>query len=208
MHIIYPSFAALIHACCIFFIVSVLKSKPLGAQTLVDLVMANTLVVQCVHIFGHVLVLNWSFSVSSPRDDIICTMFTIVIIYSSLFHALFLLLNVLTKYVCVFHSTYQEMLQDSKVIKTMWSFVIIVSTAFIILEFIFIHDFQSMNTYKELKVSWFPFSILLNIKEEIEILDECRYKLRLVYFLPHFSLWFILQTVNVLKKRKFFNFWA
>ena len=149
----YPNIAVLFHVCCTFFIVSGLKSKPLGAQTLVDLVMTNTLVVQCIHIFGHILILNWSFSVSSPRNDIICTMFTIVIIYSALFHALFLLLNVLTKYVCVFYSPYQEMLQDSKVIKTMWSVVIIVSTTFVIFEFIFIHDFQSMNTYKALKVS-------------------------------------------------------
>ena len=153
MHIMYPNVAALIHACCTFFIVSGLKSKPLGTQTLVDLVVTNTLIMQCIHIFGHVLILNWSFSVSSPRSDIICTSFTIVIIYSALFHGLFLLLNVLTKYVCVFHSSYQEMLQDSKVIKTMWSFVIIVSTTFVIFEFIFIHDFQTMNTYKELKVS-------------------------------------------------------
>ena len=66
---------------------------------------------------------------------------------------LFLLFNVLTKY----FSIYQEMLQDSKVIKTMWSFVIVVSTTFVIFEFIFIHDFQSMNTYKALKVSLFLF---------------------------------------------------
>ena len=66
---------------------------------------------------------------------------------------LFLLLNVLTKYVCVFYSTYQEMVQDSKVIKTMWIFVIVASTTFVPLEFIFAHDIQSMNTYKELKVS-------------------------------------------------------
>ena len=149
----YPNIAVLFHVCCTFFIVSGLKSKPLGAQTLVDLVMTNTLVVQCIHIFGHILILNWSFSVSSPRNDIICTTFTIVIIYSALFHALFLLFNVLTKYVCVFYSPYQEMLQDSKVIKTMWSVVIIVSTTFVTFEFIFIHDFQSMNTYKALKVS-------------------------------------------------------
>ena len=153
MHIVYPNFAALIHAGCAIFIISGLKSKPLGTQTLLVLVITNTLVVQCIHIFGHVLILNWSFSVSSPRNDIICTICTITILYSALFHALFLLLNVLTKYVCVFYSTYQEMLQDSKVIKTMWSFVIIVSTIYVILEFIFIHDFKSMNTYKALKVS-------------------------------------------------------
>ena len=155
MHIIYPNFAALIHASCTFFIVSVLKSKPLGTQTLVDLVVTNTLVVQCIHIYGHMLILNWSFSLSLPRKDVICTMITIVLLYSALFHALFLLLNVLTKYICVFYSTFQEMLQDSKVIKTMWGFVIIVSTILVILEFIFIHDIQSMNTYKTLKVSKF-----------------------------------------------------
>ena len=124
MHIMYPNVAVLIHVCCTFFIISGLKSKPLGAQTLLDLVLTNTLVVQCIHIFGHILILNWSFSVSSPRNDIICITFTIVIIYSALFHALFLLLNVLTKY---------------------------------IFEFTFIHDFQSMNTYKALKVSLFLF---------------------------------------------------
>ena len=124
MHIMYSNVAFLIHVCCTFFIISGLKSKPLGAQTLVDLVMTNTLVVQCIHIFGHILVLNWSFSMNSPRNDTICIIFTIVIIYSALFHALFLLLNVLTKY---------------------------------IFEFTFIHDFQSMNTYKALKVSLFLF---------------------------------------------------
>ena len=95
------------------------------------------------------MILNWSFSVTSPRNDIICMAFTIVISYLTLFHMLFLLFNVLTKY----FSIYKEMLQDSKVIKTMWSFVIIVSTTFVIFEFIFIHDFQSMNAYKALKVS-------------------------------------------------------
>ena len=153
MHIIYPNFSALIHVCCTVFIVSGLKSKPLGTQTLVDLVMTNTLILQCLNMFGHVMILNWSFSVSSPRNDIICMAFTIVISYLTLFHMLFLLFNVLTKYVCVFYSVYQEMLQDSKVIQTIWIFIIIASTLFVILEFIFVHDIQSMNTYKELKVS-------------------------------------------------------
>ena len=153
MHIMYPNFAALIHACCVFFIVSGLKSKPLGTQTLVDLVMTNTLILQCINTLGHVMILNWSLSMSSPRNDITCATFTIVISYLTLCHMLFLLLNVLTKFVCVFYSTYQEMVQDSKVIKTMWIFVIVASTTFVPLEFIFAHDIQSMNTYKELKVS-------------------------------------------------------
>ena len=38
------------------------------------------------------------------------------------------------------------MLQDSKVIQTMWIFTIIASTLFVTLEFIFVHDIQSMNT--------------------------------------------------------------
>ena len=153
MHIMYPNFAALLHACCVFFIVSGLKSKPLGTQTLVDLVMTNTLILQCINTLGHVLILNWSLSMSSPKNDITCATFTIIISYVTLCHMLFLLLNVLTKYVCVFYSTYQEMVQDSKVIKTMWIFVIVASTTFVPLEFIFAHDIQSMNTYKELKVS-------------------------------------------------------
>ena len=62
---------------------------------------------------------------------------------------LFLPFNVLTKLVCVFYSAYQEMLQNSKVIQTMWIFIIIASTLFVIFEFIFVHDIQS---YKELKV--------------------------------------------------------
>ena len=45
------------------------------------------------------------------------------------------------------------MVQDSKVIKTMWIFVIVASTTFVPLEFVFAHDIQSMNTYNELKVS-------------------------------------------------------
>ena len=149
----YTNFASLIHACCVFFIVSGLKSKPLGTQTLVDLVMTNTLILQCINTIGHVLILNWALSMSSPRNDIICATFTIVISHLTLCHTLFLLLNVLTKYVCVFYSTYQEMVQDSQVIKTMWIFVIVASTTFVPLEFIFAHEIQSMNTYKELKVS-------------------------------------------------------
>ena len=114
-------------------------------QTLVDLVMTNTLILQCLNMFEHVMILNWSFSVTSPRNDIICMAFTIVISYLTLFHMLFLLFNVLTKY----FSIYKEMLQDSKVIQTMWIFTIIASTLFVTLEFIFVHDIQS---YKELKV--------------------------------------------------------
>ena len=90
---------------------------------------------------------------SSPRNDITCATFTIIISYLTFCYMLFLLLNFLTKFVCVFYSTYQEMVQDSKVIKTMWIFVIVASTTFVPLEFIFAHDIQSMNTYKELKVS-------------------------------------------------------
>ena len=149
----YPNFAALLHACCVFFIVSGLKSKPLGTQTLVDLVMTNTLILQCINTLGHVLILNWSLSMSSPKNDITCATFTIIISYVTLCHMLFLLLNVLTKYVCVFYSTYQEMVQDSTVIKTMWIFVIVASTTFVPLEFIFAHNVQSLNTYNELKVS-------------------------------------------------------
>ena len=88
------------------------------------------------------MILNWSFSVTSPRNDIICMAFTIVISYLTLFHMLFLLFNVLTKY----FSIYKEMLQDSKVIQTMWIFTIIASTLFVTLEFIFVHDIQTMNT--------------------------------------------------------------
>ena len=45
MHIMYPNIAVLFHVCCTFFLVSGLKSKPLGAQTLLDLALTNTLLV-------------------------------------------------------------------------------------------------------------------------------------------------------------------
>ena len=83
---------------------------------------------------------------SLPRNYIICPTFTIAISYLALFHVLLLLVNVSKKYVCVFYSVYQEMLQDSEVIQTMWIFIIIASTLFVIFEFIFVHDIQTMNT--------------------------------------------------------------
>ena len=115
-------------------------------QTLVDLVMSSTLIAQSTDILGHVFILNWSVFASSPTNDIICIIFTICISLLALFHTFFLLLTVLTKFVCVFYSRFQELLQDDKVIRTMWIFVFIASTMLVLVEFLFIHDIQTMNT--------------------------------------------------------------
>ena len=117
--------------------------------------MSNTLIAQLLDIIGKLLIYNWTILLaSSPSHEIICIIFTILNSYLALFHTFFLLFTVLTKYGCVFYSSYQEMLpEDSKVIKSMWIFTIIASTFLILLEFTLINDFQDMNMFKALRVS-------------------------------------------------------
>ena len=153
MRSLYINLVAIVHFCSTFLIISGLRKKPLGMQTLVDLVMSNTLVTQSIDIFGHVFILNWSVFASLPMNDIICIIFTICISLLALFHTFFLMLTVLTKFVCVYYSSFQELLEDGKLIRAMWTFVFIASTILVFAEFFFIHDIQSMNTYNALKVS-------------------------------------------------------
>ena len=116
--------------------------------------MGNTLIVQFLDIIGKLLIFNWTILIaSSPTHEVVCIFFTIFNSYLALLHTFFLLLTVLTKYGSVFYSTYQDMLpEDSKMIKSMWIFVIIASTLLTFFEFSFINDFEDMNTFKALRV--------------------------------------------------------
>ena len=120
-------------------------------QTLVDLVITNTLIIQSIDIILHVILQNFSFMIQSPIDEIIAGFITVIINIVTLMHIFFLLFNVLTKYVCIFFSWCQEMVQDYKVIRAIWIFSLLASTILIFMEYTFIHDIKSMIVYNTLR---------------------------------------------------------
>ena len=120
-------------------------------QTLVDLVTTNTLIIQSIDIILHVILQNFSLMIQSPINEIIASFITVIINIVTLTHTFFLLFNVLTKYVCIFFSWCQEMVQDHKVIHLIWIFSMLASTILIFMEFTFIHDVKSMIVYNTLR---------------------------------------------------------
>ena len=66
----------------------------------------------------------------------------------------FLLLNVLIKYVCIYHSSIQEMIPDSKIIKTIWMFSTILSLFLVMTEYTFIREIESSLIYNCLRHEW------------------------------------------------------
>ena len=112
-------------------------------QTLVDLVMINTLIVQSVDITSHVITISLGILAEHPIAENITTFFAVSINIITLIHVFFLLFNVIIKYVCIYFSSIQELVQDNKVIKIIWIFSTISSIILVGMEFFFIRDVQS-----------------------------------------------------------------
>ena len=89
------------------------------------------------------------------------------------------------KYICVYHSSVHERVQDYKILKVIWIFSIFVSVILMSLEFFFIHNIQSMTVYSGLRHHWnakqepifyvnviFILTILMYIYLQIRLLDR------------------------------------
>ena len=161
---------AIMHIVCVFLIRKFLRNKPLGMQTLVDLFMINTLIVQCIDVITCTVLLNLAVLSNHPINETIAISLTFVSEIVLTVDICFLLFNVLIKYVCIYHSSIQEMIPDSKIIKTIWIFSIILSLILVITEFKFIHEFQTSLIYNVLRHQW---------KEK----QEARYFVNLIFVL-------------------------
>ena len=142
---------SIMHIVCVYLIRKYLRKKPLGMQTLVDLFMINTLIVQCIDVITHTILLNLAVFSTHPINKTIAIFLTFVAEIVLTVDICFLLFNVLIKYVCIYHSSIQEMIPDSKVIKTIWLFSIILSLILVITEFEFIHELQTSGIYNCLR---------------------------------------------------------
>ena len=142
---------SIMHIVCVYLIRKYLRKKPLGMQTLVDLFMINTLIVQCIDVITHTILLNLAVFSTHPINKTIAIFLTFVAEIVLTVDICFLLFNVLIKYVCIYHSSIQEMIPDSKVIKTIWMFSIILSLILVITEFKFIHELQTSGIYNCLR---------------------------------------------------------
>ena len=145
---------AIMHIVCVYLIRKYLRKKPLGMQTLVDLFMINTLIVQCIDVITCTVLLNYAFLSNHPINETIAISLTFMSEIVLTVDCCFLLFNVLIKYVCIYHSSIQEMIPDSKIIKTIWIFSIILSLILVITEFKFIHEPQTSLIYNCLRHQW------------------------------------------------------
>ena len=145
--IFFLDLGAIMHIVCVYLIRKYLRKKPLGMQTLVDLFMINTLIVQCIDVITCTVLLNLAVFSTHPINKTIAIFLTFVAEIVLTVDICFLLFNVLIKYVCIYHSSIQEMIPDSKVIKTIWMFSIILSLILVITEFQFIHELQTSGIY-------------------------------------------------------------
>ena len=161
-------------------------------QTLVDLVTTNTLIIQSIDIILHVVLHNFSFMIQSPIDELIASFITVIINIVTLTHTFFLLFNVLTKYVCIFFSWCQEMIQDHKVINGIWIFSLLSSTILIFMEFTFIHDIKSMIAYNTLR------------KNCIDYKQEPRYFVNVVFGVT--LLLYTFLQIKVVRLAEFYTF--
>ena len=145
---------AIMHIVCVFLIRKFLRKKPLGMQTLVDLFMINTLIVQCFDVINHTVLLNLAVLSNHPINETIAISLTFVAEIVLTVDCCFLLFNVLIKYVCIYHSSIQEMIPDGKIIKTIWIFSTILSLILVITEFTFVHKLQTSGIYNCLRHQW------------------------------------------------------
>ena len=127
---------------------------PLGMQTLVDLFMIHTLIVQCIDAITYTVVLNLAVFSTHPINKTIAISLTFVAEIVLTLDICFLLFNVLIKYVCTFHSSILEMIPDSKIIRTIWIFSTILSLILAITEFTFINELQTLRVYNCLRHQW------------------------------------------------------
>ena len=59
------NFLMLVDMFCVYLITKFLRKKPLGMQTLMDLMTTNTLFVQSTDIIAHSMLYNWSVLATS-----------------------------------------------------------------------------------------------------------------------------------------------
>ena len=185
--IFFLDLVAIMHIVCVYLIRKYLRKKPLGMQTLVDLFMINTLIVQCIDVITCTVLLNVAILSSHPINETIAISLTFMSEIVLTVDICFLLFNVLIKYVCIYHSSIQEMIPDSKIIKTIWIFSIILSLILVVTEFNFIHEPQTSLIYNCLRHQWkakqearyfvnliFVLIILIYLYLQIRI-KECSY---------------------------------
>ena len=152
--IFFLDLVAIMHIVCVYLIQKYLRKKPLGMQTLVDLFMINTLIVQCIDVITWTVLLNLAVFSTHPINKTTAIFLTFVAEIVLMVDICFLLFNVLIKYVCIFHSSIQELIPDSKIIRTIWIFSIILSLILVITELTFIHELQTSAIYNSLRHQW------------------------------------------------------
>ena len=116
--------------------------------------MINTLIVQCIDVITFTVLTNLAVFSDHPINETIAISLSFMAEIVLTVDICFLLFNVLIKYVCIYHSSIQEMIPDSKIIKTIWIFSIILSLILVITEFTFIHELQTSAIYKCLQHQW------------------------------------------------------
>ena len=152
--VIFLDLVTIMHIVCVYLITKYLRKKPLGMQTLVDLFMINTLIVQCIDAITYTVVLNLAVFSTHPTNKTVAISLTFVAEIVLTLDICFLLFNVLIKYVCIFHSSMLEMIPDSKIIRTIWIFSTILSLILVITEFTFINELQTSRVYNCLRHQW------------------------------------------------------
>ena len=100
------NFVAITHVVCIFMICTLLRRKPLGMQTLVDLVLVHTLVVQALNIIVHIVLCHWALLAIDPVNEYLAICFTFLADCLTLVQCFFYLFNVIIKVVEKFLSIY------------------------------------------------------------------------------------------------------
>ena len=161
---------AIIHTVCVYLIKKFLRNKPLGMQTLGDLFLINALNVQSIDVITHAMVLNLAVLSKNPTNENITIFLALVAEVVITVDVCFLFFNVFIKYVCIYHSSIQEMVEDSKIIKTIWIFSTIFSLILVVTEYGFIREIESSLIYNCLRHEWSGK-------------QEARYFVNLVFFL-------------------------
>lgn len=145
---------AIIHTVCVYLIKKFIRNKPLGMQTLGDLFLINALNVQSLDVIIHATVLNLAVLSKNPTNENVAIFLAIVADVVLTVDVFFLFFNVFIKYVCIYHSSIQEMIPDSKIIKTIWMFSTILSLFLVMTEYTFIREIESSLIYNCLRHEW------------------------------------------------------
>ena len=145
---------AIIHTVCVYLIKKFIRNKPLGMQTLGDLFLINALNVQSLDVIIHATVLNLAVLSKNPTNENVAIFLAIVADVVLTVDVFFLFFNVFIKYICIYHSSIQEMIPDSKIIKTIWMFSTILSLFLVMTEYTFIREIESSLIYNCLRHEW------------------------------------------------------